>query len=694
MRQPLVCQLTACALALAVAACGDPITPIIDAAISDGPTTDGQSGGPVNLPRSVDLGPVDCGGSTTGMFTVMNSSATDVSVALASADPAFTVVPADVTIMAGTSTTFTVTATAPASAIAGAPLTTTFTATTNIPGRETVMIPVAATTRGARLVVSPPTLNFGDVGVGTGASLSFVVSNTGNGPADVAIDGAAGPAAEVTFGSKGAASVGPGAMVAGSVRFTPSELAAYTGTAAMLVRGAICGSAPSELRVTGTGVADGGVLIVGGPVAFPEVGCEAAATTATVTIDNQSTAPASFTAALPVDPQGDELRYTVTPASGTVAPGASQQLTITRLPVARPFVPRAIDATLRLTVNGTSTDVAITQTIRAPFLTADRSSQDFGYQPAESSTPAPIRLTNTGNALAMLDGTATGSFVVSLAATLAAGASDDGELRFEPTSSGIRTGTATIDAVEACSAPIDIAVTGGDGPYAELAIGDSTTSCPNPTGGTTTMTVQNPGTQPLTLDCVEDGASGLDPVFTGLPVTVPAGGSATIDLAHSAGPTVAGDLVATFACTTNEPLTSTRRPTLTRTMLGAQIELAAADPLDFTCFDGTFATFTTRNAGNQSVFLSPDAVLAFPLFLNFDFSTLAPGDTTSHTIQNSIPSFALFGGGPDVCAGAVGSGGLMWEGTVGVGAGSGDNVCGVVPATLPVRMFDYTIIAE
>ena len=162
-----------------------------------------------------------------GDGTVTNSGTSDVAIAFASSDPAFTVSPASVTILVGTSTTFTVTAQVPATAIAGAPLTATLTATTDIPGHTTETVTATATTRGAQLGVSPPALNFGNVGLGTSADLSFVVSNTGNGPASLAIPASANPDFAVTFGTGGVAALAPGAIVTGKVsRSLPTPVGA------------------------------------------------------------------------------------------------------------------------------------------------------------------------------------------------------------------------------------------------------------------------------------------------------------------------------------------------------------------------------------------------------------------------------------------------------------------------------------
>ena len=58
--------------------------------------------------------------------------------------------------------------------------------------------------------------------------------------------------------------------------------------------GARCGTPPSTLRLSGTGATIGGVL-VSGAIDFGDVACGAAGDTQTITIDNTSLSPASYT---------------------------------------------------------------------------------------------------------------------------------------------------------------------------------------------------------------------------------------------------------------------------------------------------------------------------------------------------------------------------------------------------------------
>ena len=106
--------------------------------------------------------------------------------------------------------------------------------------------------------------------------------------------------------------------------------------------------------------------------------------------------------------------------------------------------------------------------------------------------------------------------------------------------------------------------------------------------------------------------------------------------------------------------------------------------------------FTTTNTGTQ-ILASPFPItdLPFGLNLSFDSSSIDPGATTTHTINafgGSGSPFHLLPGLPDPCNGATGSGDLRDTGSVTIGAGSGGGAfCGVTPATLPVRVFDFTM---
>ena len=685
--------------AAAAVGCDDSAPKILDAAGADATGVDGSSTGPLGLPRTVDLGPGDCGGTAQQTVTVTNDTAADVALAFASSDAGFTITPSSVTILTGTSTTFTITAAIPATVIAGAPLSATFTVTTDIPGRPTESVVVTALSRGAQLAVSPPALSFGDVALGASSTRSFTVSNTGNGGANLGFRPLSNPDFSIVFGSKGFADLAPGALVTGTATYTPSGL----GTDQELVPlelggGPRCGTPPSTLPLSGNAGATGGVLIEGSPVTFGDVACGSGAGTQTLVINNTSPNVANWTASLPTDPEGDQARYLVMPTSGTIAAGATQTVTVTRQSIATPFQPRDVDTTLRLVVNQAPIDVPIRQTLRGPFLTLGAPTVDFGFQEAQTTTPATLRITNTGNAMAMLTTVFDIPFSLAVPATLAAGDFADATVSYNPAAPVPLSATLRVNALGSCSGQRTFTARGGDGPFPVFTPSSTFVGCPAPASSSAYFQIENIGSQPLTVTCVEDitgGASGLDPVFAPSTITVPAGQTSITAINHGPGPVTPGALTAMIRCTTNEILTNDRTTTLTRTIDGAAVELAAAQPLDFTCFQSENRSFTTTNTGTQTLNSPfPIADLPFQLQLGFDFASLGAGETTTHTITafgGSGSPFHLLPGLPDPCNGATGSGGLRYTGsvTVGAGSGSGGSFCGVTPATLPVRLFDY-----
>ena len=699
----LACTAALTIFAAAAVGCDDSAPKIVDAGGADATGIDGSAAGPLGLPRTVDLGPGDCGGTAQQTVTVTNDTAADVSLAFASSDAGFTITPSSVTILTGTSTTFTITAAVPATVIAGAPLSATFTVTTDIPGRPTESVVVTAISRGAQLGISPPAINFGDVALGDSRTRSFTVSNTGNGSTSLSFDSLSKTDFSIDFGSKGSkggADLGPGELITGTATYTPSGLGTDNAQASLeLSGGPRCGTPPSSLPLSGNAGATGGVLIEGSPVTFGDIACGSGAGTQTLVINNTSPTVANWTATLPADPEGDQARYLVMPTSGTIAAGATQTVTVTRQAIATPFQPRAVDTTLRLVVNQAPIDVPIQQSLRGPFLTLGAPIIDFGYQEAQTTTPATLVVTNTGNELAMLSTIFDIPFAVALPATLAAGASVDGTISYTPAAPVPLMGTIRVNAMGACSGQRTFTARGGEGPFPVFTPSATFTTCPSPTALSTYFEVTNIGTAPLTVTCVEDtsgGASGLAPVFVPASITVAPGQSSVTAIEHGPGTGEPGALTAMIQCTTNEVLTSDRTTTLTRNLDGAAVALDASQPLDFTCFESSDRTFTTTNTGTQ-ILASPFPItdLPFGLNLSFDSSSIDPGATTTHTINafgGSGSPFHLLPGLPDPCNGATGSGGLRYTGSVTIGAGSGGGAfCGVTPATLPVRVFDFTM---
>jgi len=685
--------------ALVLAACGGDGQTFTDAGVDA--SRDAPAAPSGMLPGAIPLAMTDCGATGETTFTVTNNGTADLTYALALSDAAFTVTPASGTIVAGAATTFTVTVTVPADATAGQALTATLTATTNLPGSPHA-VPITVTPRGAHITVTPPSVGFGQVEAGTTSAASTVaIANTGNAPATVAI-AAPGGAFNRTFGTSGSTVIAGGDSAAAAFTYAPTGIGDDSGAAALTITGAHCGVVPTSIPLTGTGAVTGGVLVQNTPVAFGARACGSSASTATISLVNTAAIAAQFTATLLTDADGDHLRYTVSPASGSVPANDTVTLTITRTQIALPFQPRAVDATLRINVDlptSTDTDVAVTQTLTGPFLAATPTSQDFGYAALGGARTGPVTISNTGNAAATLQATVTAPFSFALPAMVASGASGSGTMTFEPTALGTETATATITAPGACSGPVTFTFTAGNGPYvSNIYTYGAAADCP--VGATISGPIDftNGGNQALTMSCADLGTNDFAAQFT--PGGAGPGSSGQVDVTVATGtPIRAGAATTTLRCTTNEQLGNTYDLDFTRSIWGADLALSATAPLDFTCGVAERRPYTITSAATSThaEFVMPTEVLVMPLGHDFTQLLLGPGSSyeNSVTTYGGGSAWAPFqarsrgpgrgdGVGSDPCDAPLPPGAIVFTGEVGIEAGSGTDVCSVTPSSLEV----------
>ncbi len=676
--------------------CGEDV-PVFADAPTDADLTDANE--PVGmLPSSIDLALADCGGSTSRAFNVVNNGNATLEFEMALSDKNFTIVPSSGMIVAGASTTFTITATIPDDSIPGTALTATLTATTNLPGSPH-SVPITVTPSGALVTITPPSVGFGQVEAGTSsAPETLVISNVGNAPAIVSISSPGGEFTRI-FGTTGTLTLGGGQSAQATFTYNPSGLGMDNSTALVTVTGQYCGTPPTTIALSGEGAITGGVLVQGTPVAFGTVACGSSGGSDTITLMNTTNLSVPFSTSFLTDPEGDQTRYTVTPASGSVPPLGSSTLTITRLAIATPLTPRAYDAVLRVTTSVPGTvnhDVPISQTLSGPFLAVTPASTNFGYASLGNSRTGMLSIQNTGTQAAVLQSTTAAPFALQLPAMVATAATVPGTATFTPEALGTITGNASITAASACSAPVALTFTAGNGP--EVALTTSGASAVCPVGATLpgSISFSNTGNQDATVTCVETSATNLAPQFAPSPLTVGAGSGATLNVTVSTGTQIrAGATTAQLRCTTNEPVGNQHDTAFTRDLDGVDLVLSAAVPLDFTCFatDERFYTLGSAATSTRSEFIMPNDDLVFPLGHIFSQQTLAPGASMTNEVNTygggsamaPQPVFrgAAPGGIPDPCQGSANPGDPVFNGTVGVNTGS-SAVCSVTPATLPV----------
>jgi hypothetical protein len=586
----------------------------------------------------------------------------------------------------------------PQGATAGTALTATLTATTNLPGSPHT-VPVTVIPRGAHITLTPPSVGFGQVEAGTTSSPTPVlVANTGNAPATVTI---AAPGGEFNrlFGTSGTLNLAGGQSADASFTYAPTNVGADTGSSAITITGVHCGTAPASIAISGTGAVTGGVLVQGTPVDFGAPACGATSATATVTLMNTAGIAAQFTATFPTDPEGDDARYSVSPASGTVPANSSIPLTVTRNAIALPFVPRAVNATLRVHIDiptGHDVDSAVTQTLTGPYLTATPTTQNFGFSPVNVARTGPITINNTGNATATIQSSATAPFSMALPAMVNGGQSGNGTMTYQPTALGTANSTASITTPGACSDPVSLTFTAGDGPYvSSIYTYGATPSCPITGTFNGPIYVINQGTQPLDVSCVDvnAGTNNLNALFSPLAgVAVGTGGQVNATVS-APSPVRAGTTTTTIRCTSNEPIANIYDLTYSRVIFGADIQLSSAAALDFTCNQPSEQFYTVASASTSNVpsgaTINPTSQLAPPLVHNFTSPVLTPNMSYQNSV--SIPTPTLWGVAAP-CDLAANPGDVVFTGSVSVGPTAG--ICSVTPASLPVLLRKGTPTAQ
>jgi hypothetical protein len=667
-------RLAAVSLVALAAACGKD-SKFVDAGMHDGAPVDGGGDAPgLDVPASLDLGEVACGASFEGSATIENTGGVDLTFAIASSNPVFAVAPAEGMLGAGDEIALTLTATVPTGAAAGTPLAGELTITTD--QLDPIVIPIAVTPRGGVLVVDPVPVSFGDVEVGLSGAVEVTVSNQGNQPITVEFL----VPADTDFGfDLTEVDLAVEQQVTGTATYTPTELGAASGNVAVVVTGVTCGVPPELLPMSGNGAPDGGVL-VNGNVAFGSQACTSATEdTREVTLTNDGNVTATFTAAMLVDDEGDHLRYTVSPDSGSIPPGDSATVTVTRVPPSLPFQPREVNATLRIHTAGQleqDHDLPATQTIDGPYLEASVASLDFGYAPVGETLSHTVTISNSGTAGSTLTYTETGAGfeVPQNGATIGPGPSQVSfTASYAPEAPGTTSGNVAVAASPAsCSGPVAIALDGGDGPWAVIDDGNVAFTCTmtQQLAGASGVYVQNQGTQPLVVSgCVETSSTDVDPTLTPDPATVQPGTQEFLFLGWShPSPLRSGTTTAAVQCDTNEKYYTQRSLLVVRTIYGADLVLEPADgDFAFTCTMpiDTEKRLRITNSGNQDAYLTRDTALPTPLY---------PLGSAWINVASSGGVTTDFGVGKGSGSCAPGSG------YIGVGTGSGA-ICSIEPST-------------
>jgi hypothetical protein len=623
--------LWACAVASLVAACAT----ILD--FPDRSLDDGTDGGPDNGdaadvvvdrgPQSasfsssaVDFGLMPCGAteSATYKLTITNNGSAPLAwAATLSATTVFALEGSAVgTIPGGSSADVVVTSLpVPAVANAGETAKAVLAIATDDPQHASTIFTVGRTAGGATLTIVPATADFGDTPpLIYAGDIPIALTNVGNQPVNVSFGAIADPSFSINCGGGACAgnAVAPDASLSGLVaRFRPPDAGDYNSTTTLTLTGAMCGTNPSLITLTGKGA--GSIASVQpGSLDFGMVDCGGQAAAKVFKVIN--TAPGGGPS-LNWVLQALPTYYSVTIGANDVVAGApnavaaasSMVVTVTPKPVPADSAVTAnlFGETLTITTDAPGdTDPHTLQLLETPhgaILAQSAATVAFGsVLIAGGPATFPVTVSNIGNAAATVSYSVSDpSFAMApMNQNIGGGGSYVSTASFDPTAATSYAGTAqlTVAAGAVLCKPIPpaIALSGSGALSASVtsSVDFGLVNC-NTTAGAQNVTLKNTGSAAFTWTAAlakgtmyyninpSSGGSlppGMTTTITVTPKQIPANSLTTPD-----------GFADTLSITTNPPLESPYVTSIHETAQGAII-----------AFNPTSINFGTVRAGRNS----------------------------------------------------------------------------------------------
>jgi len=474
-------------------------------------------------PASLSFGNVVISNNKSLGETLTNSGGTSVTISAASVSGAgmsLSGLSLPLTLNAGQSTSFNVKF-APA---AGGAVSGNVTITSD-GGNPTLNIPVSGTgvTPGT-LSANPTSFSFGNVQVGSNATQSETLTNTGGADVTISQANVTGAGFSVT-GLSLPATLTSGQTVTFTVKFAPASAGAVNGNLAIVSDGS---NSPLNIGLTGTGVAPGQLTPNPTSLGFGNVQV-GNSKNLSETLTNSGGSSLTISAAT-VTGAGMSLSGLSLPV--TLTAGQSTSFTVQFAPTAG----GAVSGNVTITSNGSNPtlNVPVTGTGVTPgALTPNPATLAFGNVQVGNTGSMSETLTNSGGTtvnISQANVTGTGFSItgLTLPATLTAGQSVTFTAKFAPAATGAASGTLEIIS-DGSNSPLDIGMTGTGTAQGQLSVSPTTldfgnvvvgansalTGTLNATGASVTVSSANIGSGEFVL-------SGIT-----LPKTIASGGSAT-----------------------------------------------------------------------------------------------------------------------------------------------------------------------
>ena len=493
-------------------------------------------------PASLNFGNVVIGSNGTLQSTVNNTGTSDLVITnIISSDGQFTFTPNTFpdTIAAGGSQVFNVTFTPTSTGLKTADLTITHNAT----GSPTIYS-VQGTGVAPGFGITPASLNFGNVVVGSNGTLQSTVNNSGT--SDLVITNIISSDGQFTF----TPNTFPDTIAAGgnqvfNVTFTPTSTGLKT--ADLTITHNATGS-PTIYSVQGTGVAPG-FGITPASLNFGNVVIGSNGTLQS-TVNNTGTSDLVITNIISSDGQ-----FTFTPNTfpDTIAAGGNQVFNVTFTPTSTGL--KTADLTITHNATGSPTIYSVQGTGVAPGFGITPASLNFGNVVIGSNGTLQSTVNNTGTSDLVITNiiSSDGQFTFTpntFPDTIAAGGNQVFNVTFTPTSTGLKTanltithnaaGSPTIYSVQGTGVAPGFGITPASLNFGNVVIGSN---------GTLQSTVNNTGTSDLVITNIisSDGQFTFTP--NTFPDTIAAGGNQVFNVTFT--PTSTGLKTANLTITHN-----------------------------------------------------------------------------------------------------------------------------------------------
>jgi hypothetical protein len=482
------------------------------------------------------------------------------------------------------------------------------------------------------LTVSPQSVSFGNVPVGSNGSQTVSLLNTGNGPVNVSQATMAGNG----FGMSGLAvpmTLGPGQSTAFTVSFAPAGAGSASGNISVVSNAA---NSVSTVALSGMGVQPQ-ISAAPGSVSFGTVTVGQTSSQA-VTLTNAGGAPLNITQ-LAGPGTGFSLTGLALPL--TLAPGKSTAFTVSFTPTSGASSSSSLMLMSNAPTSPTTIPLSGAGSAQVLQLTPSTTALSFGNQTLNASATQSVTLTNTGNSavsISQVNVAGTGFSLNGSApvVTLSAGQAASFSVTFTPTVAGNATGSASVVST-AANSPLSISLA-GVGVQPQISVVPGSVSFGTVTVGQTnsqTITLSNPGTANLTVTQSAGPGTGFGLTGLALPLTLAPGKSAAFTVSFT--PTSGTNSSSSLTLISNAPNSPTTIP-LSGTGLAPVLQLTpSTTSLSFgsqALNASATQSVTLTNTGNAAVSISQVNVTGtgFTLSGSAPLVTLSAGQAASFSV--------------------------------------------------------------